>query len=286
MAKLFAPADAIIGRLSYTYKIALTAILFIVPVSYLIWLDFSHTEGQIRQLRSEQSGLEYLQAARQVFKLVPQHRGLSQGILNGKDGLRPKLKQVEQGLDTALKALAGVDSRLGAQLHTGDQVASLTTAIRSLVANGLQLEAAQSFEQHSAAIIGLYRLITYVSNESGLSIDPDLAAALSARHERGHADGRRIRRSHTRTRHRHRRQEGLHPGQLHQARFQRRFPGRIPQGAAIQVRSHPQEAPATARGPGQRTTGGTVITGGIRRVRQNPAARTGQHRRRAGQGIR
>jgi hypothetical protein len=58
MDSLFAPADAIIGRLSYTYKIALASLMFVVPVSFLVWLNFSHTQAQVERLEKEQLGIE------------------------------------------------------------------------------------------------------------------------------------------------------------------------------------------------------------------------------------
>lgn len=181
MNSLFAPADIIVGRLSYTRKIILTAALFIVPMSYLIWLGFSHSESQITRLTEEQQGLEYIHVARQVFELIPQHRGLSQGILNGNEGARPKLKAVEEKLTTALDRLVDTDRRLAPTLKTGKQVEGLVSQVEALVSGGLDLTPVESFKRHTRAIMDLHRLIVYVSNESGLSIDPDLASALTAR---------------------------------------------------------------------------------------------------------
>ncbi len=181
MGSLFAPAEAIIGRLSYTYKMLLTALLFVAPVSYLIWLDYAHTQSLIGQLREERLGLRYVETAKRVFELVPQHRGLSQGVLNGKDALRPKLQAVEQELRAALKDWEAVNQDIGGALGAREQAGQVTRQVRELMRNGLSLNAAESFTRHTRAIMDLYALIGYVADESGLSVDPDLATALTAR---------------------------------------------------------------------------------------------------------
>ena len=181
MGSLFAPAEAIIGRLSYTYKVLLTALLFVVPISYLIWLDYAHTQSQVLQLQEEQLGLRYVDTAKRVFELVPQHRGLSQGVLNGKDALKPKLQAVEQKLRRALQDWEAVNEDIGGALGARERAAQITRQVRELMRNGLSLSAADSFTRHTRAIMDLYALIRYVADESGLSVDPDLAAALTSR---------------------------------------------------------------------------------------------------------
>ena len=53
MDSLFAPADAIIRRLSHTYKIALTSLVFVVPVSFLVRLNFPRPLTQVERLEIE-----------------------------------------------------------------------------------------------------------------------------------------------------------------------------------------------------------------------------------------
>lgn len=181
MGSLFAPADAIMGRLSLTRKILLAALLFIVPVSYLVWLNISQIETSIAQLEKEQAGLNHLAAARNVFQLAPQHRGLSQSILNGNDKAKTKLLAVQQKLETALKELSETDERLASLLETGDQVQQVISRMETLMSSGLQLKPRKSFERHTEAIMGLHQAMVFVANESGLSVDADLASALTAR---------------------------------------------------------------------------------------------------------
>lgn len=37
MVRPFAPAERIIGRLTCSYKIVLTAMMFLIPIGYLTW---------------------------------------------------------------------------------------------------------------------------------------------------------------------------------------------------------------------------------------------------------
>lgn len=79
MGSLFAPADAIIGRLSYTYKIALTSVLFLVPVSYLVWANVNHIQGRMDSLEQESRGLKLIRAVQAIYALVPKQRDCPAG---------------------------------------------------------------------------------------------------------------------------------------------------------------------------------------------------------------
>ena len=103
MKRLFAPAEAIIGRLSYSGKILLTVVMFLIPVGYLLWLDFSHAQEALHRRHREQQGLQYLQVARKVFGLIPQHRGLSQGALHGDKDSRARQNAKRLAIDSAMK---------------------------------------------------------------------------------------------------------------------------------------------------------------------------------------
>lgn len=181
MGSLFTPAEAIIGRLSYSNKILLTAAMFMIPLSYLIWLTVSHSQNNISRLASELDGLTYLQSARQLYELIPQHRGLSQGILNGNEAARSKLSTVQNKLRTAFEGLRKTDEQLGASLDTGSTVARAQRAWEALASNGLSLNPEESFARHTQIIMDLYHLMEFVADESGLTVDHDLATALSTR---------------------------------------------------------------------------------------------------------
>ena len=181
MSGFFAPAEAIIGRLSFTNKIIMTGVLFMIPISYLAWFTLTHTQAAIERFDQEQAGLRYIQSARAVFELVPQHRGLSQGILNGNEAARAKLKKVQGKLRTAFTDLDAIDEELGRQLGTGSRVEEVEQGWKALASTGLQLPPAESFARHTKVIMGLHTLISYVTDSSGLSIDPDVSTALSVR---------------------------------------------------------------------------------------------------------
>ncbi len=181
MDRLFAPADALFGRLSLTWKITLASVLVIVPVSYLMWLNFDNVEQRVIQLEERRSGLDYLAAARQLFELVPQHRGLSQSVLNGNQAARSDLRAAAQKVTTAARALRETDARLGGSLQTGERLAKVLSNLEALLAAGLELTPATSFDRHNEVIMALHRLVDHVADESGLSTDHDLASALLAR---------------------------------------------------------------------------------------------------------
>jgi len=181
MKRLFAPAESIIGRLSYSGKILLTVVMFLVPVGYLLWLDFSHAQEALHRIQHEQQGLQYLQTARKVLGLIPQHRGLTQGALHGDKDSLARLEAKRLAVDSAMKAWLALDARDGAELATGDRARQIAEAWHTLIAQQANTTPARSFEHHTRIIMNLHALMIHVNDESGLSTDPALGFALLTR---------------------------------------------------------------------------------------------------------
>ncbi|RMG33086.1 MAG: HAMP domain-containing protein [Gammaproteobacteria bacterium] len=178
---VFTPAEAIIGRLSYTGKIILLLGIFLVPTTYLIWTDYSSTKVQIDRMELEQKGLRYLAMARQVFKLVPQHRGLSQAVLNGDGSVASRLAEVAGKVDQALQQLRATDSQLGGALSTDGHVDAIAQDWQELKRDNAKLKPAESFQRHTRLVMQVYDLLTHVADESGITTDRDGGMALLSR---------------------------------------------------------------------------------------------------------
>lgn len=181
MNGLFSPAAAVMGRLTYRSKIALLLILFIIPVSYLVWFEYSRTSDDIQRFENEIAGLQYIAEIRSVYELIPQHRGLSQGILNGNDAARAKLSKVQNKLRGAFSQLREADAQYSSQFHTEGRASQAEQAWEALASNGLSLAPPESFKRHTAVIMSLYDMIQHIADRSGLSSDPDLSSALAVR---------------------------------------------------------------------------------------------------------
>ena len=180
MSGFFGPAENIIGRVSYSHKIILTAVMFLLPIGYLGWFGANYTLQNLNQLQSEAAGLEYLQAARKVFEKVPQHRGLSQGVINGNSAAEAKLRQTGAAVEQAFAELQTVDARLGQALKTEQRVARLQREWQALKPQATSLSGPQSFAKHTQVIMQLRDLIELVSESAGLINDRSLPTALAA----------------------------------------------------------------------------------------------------------
>ncbi len=181
MKRLFAPAEAIIGRLSYSGKILLTVVMFLIPVGYLLWLDFSYAQAGLDRMHREQQGLQYLQAVRKVFGLIPQHRGLSQGALQGDKDSQARLADKRTTVDAVIAEWQALDTRNGALLATGERARDIERSWRALLEQRDNTTAADSFAHHTRLVMDLHALMIHVNDESGLSADPELGFALLTR---------------------------------------------------------------------------------------------------------
>lgn len=181
MKTLFAPAEAIVGRISYGNKIVLTAVMFLLPIAYLTWFGGAQTQHDAHKFDEELHGLEYIGAVRGIFELVPQHRGLSQGLLNGDQGVRGRLQQIEQELEQRFAQLREVDTRYGGALRTGDEVSRIESDWQKLKRENDGLSPPDSFARHTEVIMDLHALMEQAGDQSGLTTDDELSSALSVR---------------------------------------------------------------------------------------------------------
>ena len=179
MDRLFAPAEAIIGRLSYTGKIFLLVVIFAIPVGFLWWQQFSLIQDDIQDAARERQGLEYLGRAIAVYEAIPRHRGLSQAVLNGDQKARGRLDATAQEVDAALQRLTADDAQDAFKTRKHAQM--IADQWRRLQAEGDTLSPAESFERHTALIDEVHRLITHFADQAGLSVDEDITLSLLSR---------------------------------------------------------------------------------------------------------
>lgn len=137
-------------NLSVAKKLALTYGLLFVPILYLAWSLITEKQISIDFAVKEQSGVRYLEATNAT------HQALAAQRAGAKESA---------ALEAAVKALAAVEQRYGADLDTKIPYQELQTALAAAKADPSKLP---------AAIAKLRALIARVGDGSNLILDPDL----------------------------------------------------------------------------------------------------------------
>jgi len=153
----------------------LSAILVTIPTA-MYWLE---ADAGIRLARQQERGEETAVQLLSIMRLVQQHRGLSGAVLAGNAALTT---QRDARADELQAAFAAVDAVMRANYSHPQTLAewagsgSEWSAIRGAIRAGT-LEPADSFARHTALVANLMLVLDRVMDESGLSVDPEVASA-------------------------------------------------------------------------------------------------------------
>jgi len=104
MKALFSPAVAILNRMRYPAKFALLGVIALFVVGFLLAQLALSLRASIDFTEHELDSIRRVPKVLKVVELTQQHRGLSSGVLNGNEELRPRLQKKTEELVVAMKA--------------------------------------------------------------------------------------------------------------------------------------------------------------------------------------
>ncbi|RMG56832.1 MAG: methyl-accepting chemotaxis protein [Gammaproteobacteria bacterium] len=171
---LFLPGIKLMDSLGFRAKFLLVAMVFALPIGYMLFLLLGQMAHTIEQAEREKVGLEYLAKTRDLLELIPQHRGMLNALLNGDDSFAPKLVELRKRIDQAFDELEAFDRNYGTPLNTGNRVKAFRQQWQAILARIGKDTPEQLFEAHSKLIASGLRFMTHIGEQSGLLLDPSL----------------------------------------------------------------------------------------------------------------
>jgi len=174
MEALFKPAIRLMSHLNYPKKITFISLLLLVPLVVVSVLLMEELHLKVEATKKEQRGLEYIKTIRQLYQHLPQHRGMTNGYLNGALEYKEKILVKRQVIKQDISAVNAIDARYGREFSTEEYWRSIKQDWLVLEQRAFSDEAGDVFSAHTALIAKLYGLIGKVSNGSGLVLDPDI----------------------------------------------------------------------------------------------------------------
>ena len=170
VSALWAPGVRFMGNLRFELKALVICLMFVAPLVWVAWSDFSNKNINIAFSAKEIIGIEYNREVFPVFNLAQQLRRDASAAATG--GVAPpSLAEVKTKLKAAQDQLAAVNTRLGGELGTAkafDQVQKAFAAAEKAASP------TAVFEAHTAHIQSLVALLTFVTDSSNLTLDPDI----------------------------------------------------------------------------------------------------------------
>lgn len=168
-------ANSVMNQSSYPKRTVLIAIVLFIPSIILTWVVIKDDNKRIATTQIEQDGLHYINTVLQLYKAVPQHRGImTNGDLNDDSPFQVLEKRGDISADIA--AIDAIDAELGEQFQTTALWTDIKQDWDQLSEQSFMLAPQEVFDRHTTLIIKIAALFEQISNYSGLTLDPELNA--------------------------------------------------------------------------------------------------------------
>lgn len=169
----FTPGIQIMDRLSFRKKILFLAVVFLVPVAWLMTMYISEHLSLIQFSEKERVGANYLKTIFPVIKNSAKIRGLTNAYLNGNQAVKPELDKTVETVSSLLVSIAAKESDIQKKLTGLRSIKPLQLKWQTLSQNASR-GAVEDFSDYSLFITALHKYILHIADVSNLTLDPDL----------------------------------------------------------------------------------------------------------------
>lgn len=171
MKAFFSPAVGMLNRMRYPAKFTLLGLIAFLVVGFLLVQVTLSLRTDITFTQKELASMDGVPQVLKVIELMQQHRGLSSGVLNGNEELRPRLQKKTEEVAVAVTAAEGVlakDVAPSASKRWADVKANWE-AIRN---GGLQMAPRDNLQAHTAMIRKMVLTLHDLGDDGNLALDP------------------------------------------------------------------------------------------------------------------
>ena len=168
------PGIRLLGTMKMPQKMLLIAIIFLIPIAYLLFVYERALTAQIEFSQMELEGVRQIAPIRKIIQNMQVHRGVSQLALAGNDAAKAKLADFRANIKAAIDEQNRVDEQIGALLNTRQEWARLKAGWQSLEAKADTLSPAESLKAHTEAITAAQDFAILTADRANMTLDPDI----------------------------------------------------------------------------------------------------------------
>ena len=129
--RLFAPAVALMDRLTYPRKFLLISVLFGIPLALATYFLFGEINDSLEIARRQVIGLRYLEASQPLFRRIQEHMEEEISPLRGETGEARRQRQLAE-VTEAFAVLARVQRELGPILNSAQRFGTVKSNVETL----------------------------------------------------------------------------------------------------------------------------------------------------------
>ena len=174
MISIFSPAVSLMKKLKYPHKFALIGVIFLLPISVMLFLLISDMKDKIDFIEKEKLGIEYTLHLKNLIADIQQHRGMTNAFLSGDQSFKEELALKKSQIELKIEQLDAVDQKLGATLKTEQKWNEIKDMWNTFQKNANQLSVNETLEEHTEIIAKLLEFMNHIGNTSNLYLDTGL----------------------------------------------------------------------------------------------------------------
>ena len=162
------------NKMRFPVKFSVIFGVVLIPIIILAYNMIHNISEEIDFLEREVVGVEFLQAARLPIQHIQQHRGMTAAYLNGASDFKSRIMSKRQDVDKYFAQLQQTEDKLGEQLDVKGTTAQLVQQWEAIKNNSLNQKTGVAIKSHSKLVADLLTLMSTVSDNSGISLDPKI----------------------------------------------------------------------------------------------------------------
>jgi methyl-accepting chemotaxis protein len=171
---ILSPAMTIMSRLRFAVKLGLIGVLFVAPLAGMSYFLYGQIAKDIKFALVERLGVRQLISARQLLQIMENHRRISQLMAAGDQEARKRLPAIAAKADAAFNRLGDISASGDAPIKMSEEFAHLSNLWMEIKAKLYYYDAEESLENHNKLISSIARYIQTTSDNSNLSLDPEM----------------------------------------------------------------------------------------------------------------
>ena len=172
---ILAPGVRLVQHLKFAEKFLLVCLLLLIPLIYASYYLLDDVRRHVHEKQLEMDGLQYAIQVSGLLELIPQHRGMTNGLLRGDERFRAKIAAMQPALEKALADADAADQRWGAELQLHEPWQQIRSRWLKLHGGVRQLSAEASWRQHTDLIADYLDFIYRITINSTLYTEDDPA---------------------------------------------------------------------------------------------------------------
>ena len=168
------PGIRLLGTMKMPQKMLLIAVIFLIPIVYLLVVYERNLNAQIEFSQLELEGVRQIAPVRKMIQNMQVHRGVAQLALAGNEGAKGKLAEFRANIKAAIEEQNKIDEQIGAMLNTRQEWAKLKADWLALEARADSLSPAESLKAHTETIMVAQDFAILTADRANMTLDPDI----------------------------------------------------------------------------------------------------------------